>query len=388
MNLATKAVEYFISLGWTRAQAAGIAANLQAESQFRPDAVGDGGLAFGVAQWHPDRQANFERAFGKSIKGSTLEEQFTFVHWELTNTEQRAGMLLRACTTAAEAGDCVSRYYERPADREGEAKKRAALATQIAGELPQTDQRPVETTSPTSPGYTSGSGGGSPLPMEKPMGFLSLLTPIAQILFQAFSPLAQQRIAAAVDRHSEQPGVGTAVAASLSTAIEQFAQQATGKADPLEAVAIARQQPDLVQQAEKVAEDTALQRLKELAPLLDKSVEYDKTKWTAEREGKNDAADRTIKEKAAGLWDMTKTLVCNQEGQVWYFMTLIAALGAYALYKDKWETALSILAALTTIGGWIMKRASQPTDYRFDGTKESAEQSKAITDAVRQQKGA
>lgn len=175
MNLATKAVEYFISLGWTRAQAAGIAANLQAESQFRPDAVGDGGLAFGVAQWHPDRQANFERAFGKSIKGSTLEEQFTFVHWELTNTEQRAGMLLRACTTAAEAGDCVSRYYERPADREGEARKRAALATQIEQALPLQREPRADAPTATQPAIP-------PSTKEPRMGALAVLQMFGPIL--------------------------------------------------------------------------------------------------------------------------------------------------------------------------------------------------------------
>ena len=126
-----------MSMGWTPAQSAGIAANLQAESGFRPNAVGDGGLAYGIAQWHPDRQAYFEKVMGKPIAGSTLEEQMAFVHTELTSTERVAGYALKGCDTAAEAGACVSKMYERPADREGEAAKRAALAAKIAGEAHQ-----------------------------------------------------------------------------------------------------------------------------------------------------------------------------------------------------------------------------------------------------------
>src|SRR5260363_90445 len=49
--------------GWTHKQAAGIVANLKIESGLNPKAVGDGGKAYGIAQWHPPRQAEFRRAF-------------------------------------------------------------------------------------------------------------------------------------------------------------------------------------------------------------------------------------------------------------------------------------------------------------------------------------
>lgn len=142
-------------------------------------------------------------------------------------------------------------------------------------------------------------------------------------------------------------------------------------------------------QAEKARalERQALATIDALIKAGDKMAEWDAARWDAEIKGKDAASERTLKERTAGLWDMTKMLVINQEGQVWYLMTILLSLTAYALYKDKWETALSILAGLTTIGGWIMKRASQPTDYRFDGTKESAEQSKALLNAIPTQQG-
>ena len=96
-------------------------------------AKGDNGQAYGIAQWHPDRQAAFQKWSGKNIVGSTQKEQLAFVNYELTQgAESRAGALLRAATNARQAGDVVARYYERPADLEGEASKRGASAVQIA----------------------------------------------------------------------------------------------------------------------------------------------------------------------------------------------------------------------------------------------------------------
>jgi hypothetical protein len=49
---AGDAVGFFGNLGWNPAQAAGLAANVRAESGFNPNAVGDNGAAYGIAQWH------------------------------------------------------------------------------------------------------------------------------------------------------------------------------------------------------------------------------------------------------------------------------------------------------------------------------------------------
>lgn len=125
-------IDSLVKKGWTKEQAAGIAANLWQESKFDPSAVGDGGKAYGIAQWHPDRQAAFKRLFKKDIQGSTLEEQLMFLTYEMNQgNEKQAGDKVRAARTAAEAAAAVSRYYERPRDTEAEASKRAAAAMQI-----------------------------------------------------------------------------------------------------------------------------------------------------------------------------------------------------------------------------------------------------------------
>jgi|SRR5690348_875686 len=125
------AMAFFMSKGWTKAQAAGIVANIATESNFRTDAVGDRGKAYGLGQWHPDRQAMFEKVEGASIRGSTLKQQLDFYNWELRNSQKRAGTMLGNAGSAFAAGGIVSAMDERPADVEGNIMSRGKLAEQI-----------------------------------------------------------------------------------------------------------------------------------------------------------------------------------------------------------------------------------------------------------------
>jgi len=130
-------MDFFQSKGWTREQAAGITANLGLESNFDPEAVGDSKRAYGMGQWHQDRQNQFAKWAGHPIQGTSREEQLGFVNYELTQgQEQGAGDSLRRAKSAREAGDIISRQYERPADANGDAAKRAAVADVIANRLP------------------------------------------------------------------------------------------------------------------------------------------------------------------------------------------------------------------------------------------------------------
>lgn len=127
-------VGFFKAKGWTEEQAMGIAANLQQESAFKADAEGDNGAAYGLAQWHKDRQASFAKFSGKDIRQSTGAEQLEFVNHELTKGNERtAGNKLRMAATPYEAASVVSTQYERPKDRDGEAARRGEIAESYAG---------------------------------------------------------------------------------------------------------------------------------------------------------------------------------------------------------------------------------------------------------------
>lgn len=121
------AMQFFMAQGWTKEQAAGLVANIQRESQFDPNASGDSGDAYGIGQWHADRQAEFKRYMGKDIKGSSLQEQLAFMQHELRTTEKNAGDALKGATTGEDAGNIVSRKYERAGGPTGDAVAEARL---------------------------------------------------------------------------------------------------------------------------------------------------------------------------------------------------------------------------------------------------------------------
>lgn len=103
-------------MGWSDQQASGIIKRLQLESGLNPGAVGDNGEAYGIAQWHPDRQKDFSRWAGHDIHGSSIEEQLQFMNYELTKGNERsAGSKLKATKTAEGAYAAFTNGYERPA---------------------------------------------------------------------------------------------------------------------------------------------------------------------------------------------------------------------------------------------------------------------------------
>lgn len=144
-----EAMAYFMKQGWSEQQAAGIVGNLMAESgeDLKTNAVGDSGAAFGIAQWHPDRQAKFREVFNKDIRQSTLEEQLAFVDWELKNTEAKAGRMLRNARTSTQSAAFFDQYYERSS---GEHRgKRMSYAAGLEMAFPADGERAVAKATPT-----------------------------------------------------------------------------------------------------------------------------------------------------------------------------------------------------------------------------------------------
>lgn len=119
---------YMQSLGLHKAGAAAFAANFHVESGINPAAVGDNGRAYGIAQWHPGRQALFQKVMGRSIRGSTVEQQMQFSLWEFQHKYPDAWKAFKAAKTPAEKAAIMSQYYEAPADVQGNIRKRGALA--------------------------------------------------------------------------------------------------------------------------------------------------------------------------------------------------------------------------------------------------------------------
>ena len=368
-----RAIAYFVSLGWTPAQAAGIVANLFAESHLNPQAVGDGGQAYGIAQWHADRQAHFASVMGKDIHGSTVEEQLAFVHAELIGSEMAAGDALRLCATASEAGECVSERYERPADVHGEATRRGALAAKFAGEQPA--EAPPEITA-AQPGANMGAIA------------IPLLTQLLPQVLSLFSNRAQAQIAKAT---GADPATAGAFMQSLITQIgQQVGVPVTDAASATQAVAEVTKQPP-EQQAATVA-TLEQYSLDQLAPMLDKVHGYETDAWQAENAGKQTVSSLAIEEHKAGLWDMTKWIVVSLLLMLWGIAWGLLGSIIYLAASAKPDANPAMLTALVGLAGpiWtgaIVASVVAIVSYRFDGSKESTAATAAVAQIAKGKNG-
>lgn len=137
------AVRYFESKGYAREAAVGLVANLQAQSNLDPRAVGADGASAGIGLWNPRRQAEFKRIYGMDLRESTVEQQLDFVASELESTRRRAGVHLAAATTPAQASVAVYRHFglnKSEGASSSEERKLAAAAGAIYGTLFLEDQ--------------------------------------------------------------------------------------------------------------------------------------------------------------------------------------------------------------------------------------------------------
>lgn len=135
-SLAQQALDFFVKVGWTRAQALGLVANIDAESGFDVKAIGDKNLpsrAYGLFQWRLKRVLNFAGKYGKELREATFTEQLTYANFELRQgAETEAGKGLARQTSAAQAAKVVCSLYERPKDPNGlKAAKRAERAIEF-----------------------------------------------------------------------------------------------------------------------------------------------------------------------------------------------------------------------------------------------------------------
>ncbi len=160
-------------------------------------------------------------------------------------------------------------------------------------------------------------------------------------------------------------GASPDIVQSFAQTVIGKVQELTGKADPVQAVAAitADPKPELVQQVQ----ETALDHLDKLMPVLDKLDEYDQRA----RADEVTARDAASKRAAIDKWDMTPWLVWFAGATATALViALTAALIYQAIWKDDINTALVGLAGpllAISMGVWREVFA-----YRFASTPDSA----------------
>ena len=131
-------IQYLVAKGLTCASAVGIAANIQAESNFNTAALGDykyyTPTSFGICQWHDERGAAMKAYVGTGWK-QNLSGQLDFLWNDLSGTYSNILNKVRAVPDteagARQAADSFVRMYERPANIDSESEKRQKNASDI-----------------------------------------------------------------------------------------------------------------------------------------------------------------------------------------------------------------------------------------------------------------
>lgn len=120
-------------MGLPSASACGILANIEHESAFNLQALGDNGTSFGLCQWHAGRYTNLKTyCRGRGLDYRTAEGQLAYLKFELeTNYTSLYSLLLGmedSPNGAYRAAQLWCTEFERPANMEQRAKERAVLA--------------------------------------------------------------------------------------------------------------------------------------------------------------------------------------------------------------------------------------------------------------------
>ena len=129
------AVYYFVTreMGLSAAAAAGICANIEHESNFNPNALGDSGTSYGICQWHNERWSRL-RDFcdSEGYDWETMDGQLRYLEYELTYYYGDVYTLLQTVDDS-ESGAYTAGYrwcfdFERPADTATKSDIRGELA--------------------------------------------------------------------------------------------------------------------------------------------------------------------------------------------------------------------------------------------------------------------
>jgi len=221
----------------------------------------------------------------------------------------------------------------------------------------------------------------TPLPQpEKPMGAL-LMPLLMSIVGKFINPTVAQNVTSIVTKDGQQ---STAAQSLLNTLLSAVAGQAgttpaAMQADDRAAIAaVAAVQADTAKM--KAVEDAAGAHLNAVMPFVQQLAVLDQMRYDAENKGKQTVSSIAIAEHAAGIWDMTKTVVLAVVILLGIVSVgLLAAILVQALTGTRTiDSGLIGLAGPiwtgTVVSGFVAIIA-----YRFDGTKNS----NAATEAMR-----
>ena len=190
----------------------------------------------------------------------------------------------------------------------------------------------------------------------------SAFNPLAGALISAFAPLVQSKITAAIGKHSGDPAVAAQIGATVSAAVLNTAKQLTGQTDSLQAVAQAANNPAMMDQIAQAAVD----KIDEMAPLLDKIHGYSKDEWAASETSMANAQARAKDDTT----DLAKPLAYAGLSLLGFLATFVCSVAGLQTWKTG-SPNTEVWAALTGIIGFSTGVISTLYAYRFGTSRQS-----------------
>lgn len=204
------------------------------------------------------------------------------------------------------------------------------------------------------------------------IGAKALLSGLAGTLIEAFTPLAKEKLQAEIGRHTDRPEIVEQITSGVIAA----AKAATGLADPVQAVAAVAKDPVALQQVEQ----SSLETLSQMAPLLDQLAKLDTQRWAADDASQAAAAERA-KSEANDIAPMLATYAVRG------LYAMIALVGLIVIAQVIWTPDHKPSGELLTLLGALMMLAANKTNdvysYRFGTTRQSAAKDAVISDISR-----
>lgn len=224
---------------------------------------------------------------------------------------------------------------------------------------------------------------------EKPMAplLIPLLGALAQSLISIFTPLAQEKISAAVTKATK-AGDRT-VGDQVAKVVLETAQKAVAPLLPAGAASAPVSEANVVEivaaakanaEALKAAEEAAISYLDAIAPLVEKMAAMEQATWGAEEASRNAAAAR-FSTVASGD-DMAKPLIRAA-------IAVLGALLAFVFFVAGWQTVTAkapsteVWAAITGLIGFITGTVTTIYGYRFGSSRQSSAQQVLISELTR-----
>lgn len=184
---------------------------------------------------------------------------------------------------------------------------------------------------------------------------------LANSLINVFAPLAQEKITKEFGRHTDKPEV----AQQIATAMIEGAKTLTGKADPVAAVAAAREDPAII---EKLQAD-ALADLDKLMPVLDKLSTLEGDAWRAEEESRRNADERAKLNADDQDMFLTRAIVFLLVGLL---VLLLVLIGVMQWLKADAGTIGTLIGLFAAAGAAVTSKFGTRYDHRYGSSRGSA----------------